>query len=107
MRWPGVEGDVSLHLGAFQWRTDRPGSGLGHMNVLVSLGVAVLILVVLCTLFVRVSRKVRRGGSGETIASLGCLYDLHTASGRRAIETIAEVKAGKKMEEQEASDNKD
>ena len=50
----------------------------------------------------------RRGGSGGmSVAMLGSLYDLHNRDGRRAIETIVEVKAGKKLEEQESSDNLD
>jgi hypothetical protein len=78
------------------------------MSELISLSVAPLILVIVCILFVRISRKVRRGGSGGTsIAALGSLYDMHGKDGRRAIETTVEVKAGKKLEEQESSDSLD
>ncbi len=78
------------------------------MKELISLGFALLILVGVCIIFVRISRKVRRGGSGGTsITTLGALYDLHGKDGKRAIETIVELKAGKKLEEQESSDNND
>ena len=77
------------------------------MNELISLGFALLILAIVCIIFIRISRKVRRGGSGATITTLGALYDLHSKDGRRAIETIVEVKAGKKLEERESSDNLD
>jgi hypothetical protein len=36
---------------------------------------------------------------------LGSLYNLHGKDARRAIETIVEVKAGKKLEEQGTSDD--
>lgn len=77
------------------------------MNALISLGFALLILAIVCIIFIRISRKVRRGGSGATITSLGAMYDLHSKDGKRAIETIVEVNAGKKLEEQESSDNLD
>jgi len=76
------------------------------MNDLMTLGFALLILVIVCLIFVRISRKVRRGG-GSSIVGLGSLYDLHSKDARRAIETIVEVKAGKKLEEQESSDTID
>jgi hypothetical protein len=78
------------------------------MNTYLSLGLALLILVIVCIVFIRISIKVRRGGSGGTsITTLGALYDLHSKDARRAIETIVEVKAGKKLEEQESSDSSD
>jgi hypothetical protein len=77
------------------------------MNALVTIGFAILILAIVLTIFVRISRKVRRGGSGgATITTLGSLYDLHGRDARRAIETIVEVKSGKKLEEQESSEPK-
>ena len=78
------------------------------MKELISFGFALLILVIVCVIFIRISRKARRGGSGgASIATLGSLYDLHSKDGRRAIETIVEVKAGKKLEEQDSSDRLD
>jgi hypothetical protein len=78
------------------------------MNDWLSLGFALLILIIVCIIFVRISRKVRRGGAGGTsAATLGSLYDLHSSDARRAIETIVEDKAGKKLEEQESSDSLD
>jgi hypothetical protein len=78
------------------------------MKEFISLGFALLILAIVCIIFIRISRKVRRGGSGGTsITTLGALYDLHSKDGKRAIETIVEQKAGKKMEEQESSDKPD
>ena len=75
------------------------------MKEIVSIGFALLILAIICTIFIRISRKARRGGSGgASIATLGALYDLHSKDGRRAIETIVEVKAGKKLEEQDSSE---
>jgi hypothetical protein len=75
------------------------------MRDLISMGFALLVLVAVCVIFVRISRKARRGGSGATVAMLGSLYDLHGKDARRAIETIVEVKAGKKLEEQGTSDD--
>jgi hypothetical protein len=75
------------------------------MNTMISIGLALLILVVVLTVFVRISRKARRGGSGTTAAMLGSLYDLHDQDRRRAIETIVEVNAEKKLEEQKSSDD--
>jgi hypothetical protein len=69
---------------------------------------ALALLILVCVIFVRISRKVRRGGSGGlSITMMGSLYDLHGKDGRRAIETIADVKAGRKMEEQKSSDDLD
>ena len=73
------------------------------MDTLISIGFALLILAIVLIIFIRISRKVRRGGSGATIATLGSLYDLHNKDSRRAIETIVEINAGKKMEEQKSS----
>ena len=75
------------------------------MNPWISLGFALLILAIVLIIFVRISRKVRRGGSGATIATLGALYDLHAKDSRRAIETIVEINAEKKLEEQKSSDS--
>jgi hypothetical protein len=78
------------------------------MDHVISIGVGIVIIVGLCLLFYRISRKVRKGGgSGATIAILGSTYDLHGRDGKRAIETIVELKAGKKLEEQESSDGDD
>ena len=78
------------------------------MNLLISLGLAILILLIVCGVFIRISNKARRGGTGgASITMLGSLYDMHGKDGRRAIETIVEVKAGKKLEEQESSEGKD
>ena len=78
------------------------------MKEIISFGFALLILAIVCIIFVRISRKVRRGGSGGTsITTLGALYDLHSKDGRRAIETIVEEKADKKLEEQDSSDKID
>ena len=75
---------------------------------ILSIAFGFLILAVLIAIFVRISRKVRRGGArGATIAMLGSLYDAQGKDGKRAIETISELKAGKKLEEQESSDDKD
>ncbi|MHC4362421.1 MAG: hypothetical protein ACYSTZ_06305 [Planctomycetota bacterium] len=76
------------------------------MNELFSIGLVIIIIVVICTIFIRISRKVRKGGgSGATIAILGSTYDAHSKNGKRAIETIVELKAGKKLEEQESPDS--
>ena len=78
------------------------------MNIIISLGLAVIILVAILVIFIYVWRKVRKGGAGgATIALLGSTYDLHGKDGRRAIETVVELKAGKKLEEQESSDDDD
>ena len=68
------------------------------MDTLISLGFALLILAIALIIFVRISRKARRGGSGATVTTLGSLYDLHNKDRRGAIETIVEINAGKKME---------
>ncbi|UCG50867.1 MAG: hypothetical protein JSW58_11770 [Candidatus Latescibacterota bacterium] len=76
------------------------------MNNWISLGLALLILAIVLIIFVRISRKARRGGTGgATITTFGALYDLHNKDRRRAIETIVEMNAGKKLEEQESSDD--
>ncbi|KPJ59788.1 MAG: hypothetical protein AMJ46_09870 [Latescibacteria bacterium DG_63] len=75
------------------------------MDAWISLGVAVVILVTVLVIFVRISMKVRRGGSGTTTVGLGALYDLHNKDKRRAIETIVEVNAGKELENQKSSDS--
>jgi hypothetical protein len=74
------------------------------MNDWISLGVAIVILVVASAIFIRISRKARRGGSGATVTGFGALYDLHNRDKRRAIETIVEVNAGKKLEEQKSGE---
>ena len=75
------------------------------MKELISFGFAILVLLFVCIIFVVISRKVRRGGAGgATIATLGSLYDLYGKDGKRAIETVVELKAGKKLEEQESVD---
>ena len=71
---------------------------------ILSVVAGLLILTAVCAVFIRISRRVRRGGSGETAAYLGSTYDLHGRDGRRAIETIVELKAGKKLEEEESGD---
>lgn len=65
-----------------------------------------ILAAVLCV-FIRIFRRVRRGGAGETAAALGSTYDMHGRDQRRAIETIVELKAGKKLEEQESSDTEE
>lgn len=75
------------------------------MHTLISLGFALVLLAIVLIIFVRISRKVRRGGSGATITTLGSLYELHNRDRRRAIETIVEINAGKKQEEQNSSDS--
>jgi hypothetical protein len=78
------------------------------LDHVLSIGLGVFIIIGLCVLFARISRKVRKGGgSGATIAILGSTYDMHGRDGKRAIETIVELKAGKKLEEQESSDGED
>jgi hypothetical protein len=44
------------------------------MNDWISLGVAIVILVVASAIFIRISRKARRGGSGATVTGFGALY---------------------------------
>jgi len=71
----------------------------------ISIGFGLLILVLVCTIFVRISRKVRRGGSGgASLVTLGALYEMHNKDAKRAIETIVEDKAGKKSVEEESPD---
>lgn len=55
----------------------------------------------------RFYRRLKRGGAGETVATLGATYDMQGKDQKRAIETIVELKAGKKLEEQESSDPPD
>ena len=72
---------------------------------ILSVGSGLLILAAVCAIFIRISRKVRRGGAkGATAAMLGSMYDLQGTEGKRAIETIVETKSEKKLEEQESGD---
>ncbi len=77
------------------------------MNEFVSIGFSIVLLAAVIAIFIRISRKVKKGGSGATITALGALYDLHSAEGKRSIETIVELNAKKKLEEQESSDTED
>ena len=72
--------------------------------VLLLLGFILLFLCVVIAIFIKISMKIRRGGGGMTQALLGSTYELHNKDRQKAIETIVEHKAGKKMEEQESSD---
>jgi len=77
------------------------------MNTILSIGIGVLIFAAVLAVFVRIGRRARRGGAGATAAYLGSTYDLHGRDGKRAIETIVELKAGKKLEEQESGEGDD
>jgi hypothetical protein len=77
------------------------------MNAVASILFGIIIIAAVCAVFVHIGRKARRGGAGETIAYLGSTYDLHGKDGKRAIETIVELKAGKKLEEQESGEGDD
>jgi hypothetical protein len=74
------------------------------MNNIFSIILSVIILAALLHIFYRVYKRVRKGGSAATLTALGSTYDLHSKDEKRAIETIVELKAGKKLEEQESSD---
>jgi hypothetical protein len=75
------------------------------MSSWISIGVSLIILAIVLIIFVRISLKVRRGGSGTTVVTAGALHDLHSKDKRRAIETIVDVNAGKELEEQKSSDS--
>jgi hypothetical protein len=75
------------------------------MNEIIAIGLIIVILVVVFTIFIRISKKLRKGGgSGATMTILGSMYDLQSKDEKRATETIVELKAGKKLEEQESSE---
>jgi hypothetical protein len=78
------------------------------MKEILSFALGLFILAAMCWIFVRITRRIRRGGgSPETMAALGSMYDLQGRDERRATETIVELKAGKKLEEQESGEGDD
>jgi hypothetical protein len=75
---------------------------------LLSIAFGLLVFAVLCWIFVRITRRVRKGGAkGATMTMLRSMYDVQGSEGKRAIETIVELKAGKKLEEQESGEGGD
>ena len=73
------------------------------MNV-TSLVVALAILAGFITVFVWISRRVRRGGGGQTAGMLGATHEMLSEDRRRAGETILEERAGKKLQEDESGE---
>ena len=73
------------------------------MNV-TSLAAALAILIGFITFFVWISRRVRRGGGGQTAGMLGAAHEMLSEDRRRAGETILEERAGKKLHEEESGD---
>ena len=59
---------------------------------------AVLLLVT--AIFIRIALRIRKNGGALTTTFFASTYDFYNKDKRKAIEVIAEQKAGKKMEEQ-------
>ena len=78
------------------------------LKEILSIVFGLLIIAGIVAVFVRISMRIRRGGgSPETASLLGSLYIVQDRDGRRAIEDIVEVKAEKKLEEEESGEDKD
>jgi hypothetical protein len=77
------------------------------MNTILSGAIGLIIIAAVLSIFFRIRRRARRGGAAETAAYLGSTYELQGRDGKRAIETIVELKAGKKLEEQESGERDD
>ena len=62
------------------------------------------LLAVCLVVFVWVCRRVRRGGGGATVGTLGAIHEMLTEDQRRANETIVQRNAGEEEEEDASSD---
>jgi hypothetical protein len=58
------------------------------------------ILLIAVIIFIRIAMRIRKNGGALTTTFFAATYDFYNKEKRKAIEVIAEQKAGKKMEEQ-------
>jgi hypothetical protein len=58
------------------------------------------IVVLIIAVFIRTSIRLRKGGGSTTTIALGSTDELLTKDQRQAAETIVNINAGKKLEEQ-------
>lgn len=74
------------------------------MNDIVSLGFLAGILLLVITVFIRISSRLRRGGGSLTTAVLGSTDAFLTQERSRAAETIVDENAGKKFRQLPSTD---
>ena len=77
------------------------------MDVVISLLVAAGVLIGYLTVFVWLTRKVRRGGGGISVGVLGATHEMLAEHRRRAGEMILRRNAGDQIEEDESGDPPD
>ena len=72
-------------------------------NDIFSIFLVVSLLSLFAVMFVKISRKLRKGGGSMSIVILGATDEFYNKDKKNAVEVIVEQNAGKKMEEQSSS----
>ena len=73
---------------------------MANLNDILALLLVLGLLVLIITVFIRTSMRLRKGGGSLTTTVLGATDELLTSDQRKAAETIVNINAGKKLEEQ-------
>ncbi|OGU54802.1 MAG: hypothetical protein A2V66_06840 [Ignavibacteria bacterium RBG_13_36_8] len=76
----------------------------GEFTDTLTLFLILILLIVFVAVFLALALKIRRTGGSLTTIVYGATDEFYTADKKRAIEVVAETKAGKKMEEQSSKE---
>lgn len=73
---------------------------MANFNDILALLLVFGLIVLVIIMFIRTSMRLRKGGGSLTTTVLGATDELLTNDQRKAAETIVNINAGKKLEEQ-------
>jgi hypothetical protein len=74
------------------------------LNDLLAILVVAGVIVLVIAIFVRTSMSLRKGGGSITTTVLGATHEMLTKDQRKAAETIVNVNAGKRLDEQRSGE---